>query len=73
MIREILEAERGLPLLLKNARQIKFTAVHEPASAPKIEADISFSRKNELLLVSARLYHMDKVFLKFKGEFREEK
>lgn len=73
MIKEILEAESGIKLRLSAAKQIKFTAVHEPGIEPQINAEISFSQEDELLRVSARLHKNEKVFLKFKGEFREQK
>lgn len=73
MIKEILEAEGGISLLLCAAKQIKFTAVHEPGAEPEIDAEISFSQEDELLLVSARLHKREKNYLKFKGEFRAQK
>ena len=73
MIREILEKELGKPLLLQNASQIKFIAVHEPASEPEINASISYSEAEGLFKVEARLHRNEKTFLKLRGEFREQK
>lgn len=73
MIKEILEAESGNTLRLSAAKQIKFTAVHEPGTEPEIDAEISFNQEDGRLLVSAHLHKNEKVFLKFKGEFREQK
>ncbi|MCP4311161.1 MAG: hypothetical protein GY790_07870 [Bacteroidetes bacterium] len=73
MIREILEQETGIPLVMTGAKQIKFTAVHEPGKEPEIDAAISFSRLGERMTVTARLHKNEKVFLKLKGEFREQK
>lgn len=73
MIREILEAERGIALQLTAARQIKFTAVHEPGPEPEIDAEISFNQQGGLLKVSARLYRNEIVYLRFKGEFGKQK
>lgn len=73
MIREILEGELGISLVLNKARQIKFTAIHEPGKEPEIEASISFERKGDQLKVEARLYKHEKAYIKFKGEFREQK
>jgi len=73
MIREILEAERKVPLLMYAARQIKFTAVHEPEAEPEIDATVSFIQRGDRLAVAASLHKNNKVFLKFKGEFKEHK
>ena len=73
MIREILEEELGTSLVLTGARQIKFTAVHEPGKYPEIDATISFERNGDRLRVDARLQKNEKVFIKFKGEYREQK
>jgi len=71
IVRDILEEELGIGLLMQGARQIKFTAVHEPASDPEIDATISYSCNEGLFMVEARLHRKDKNFLKLKGEFRE--
>ena len=73
MIKEILEGELGQALMLSSARQIKFTAVHEPGKETEMDASISFSQAGGLLDVSAQLKSKKKVFLKFKGEFRFQK
>ena len=73
MIKEILEGELGLSLMLSKARQIKFTAVHEPVKEPEMDASISFSQAGDHLEVSAQLKNKKKVYLKFKGEFRFQK
>jgi 3-hydroxyacyl-[acyl-carrier-protein] dehydratase len=73
MIREILEAELDLALMLSAARVIKFSAVHEPQSEPEIGASILFSSMDDGLEVTASLKRDEKVFLKLKGEFRKQK
>ncbi len=73
MVKEILENELDVNLLLTKARQIKFTAVHEPGSDAEIDASISFADAGDQLDVTARLNCEKKVFLKFKGEFRKHK
>ncbi len=73
MVREILEEETGIPLMMSAAKLIKFTAIHEPGVDPEINAAISFSRKGEHWEVSAHLHKNEKVFLKFKGEFKDQK
>jgi 3-hydroxyacyl-[acyl-carrier-protein] dehydratase len=73
IIKEILEEGRGISLRLCAAKQIKFTAVHEPGVAPEIDAEISFSQEDERFMVSARLHKNEKVYLKFKGEYRTQK
>lgn len=72
MIREILEDEVKIPLILSRAGQIKFTAVHDPGKEPEINAIISFSNKGNLLAVSAQLQGKGKIYLKFKGEFSRQ-
>lgn len=73
MIREILETERKIPLRMSFAKQIKFTAIHEPGVDPEIDATITFSQRDDILAVSAKLHKNEIVFLKFKGEFKEQK
>lgn len=73
MIKEILEGELGQPLMLSGARQIKFTAVHEPEKGRDLDASINFSQVGDHLEVSAQLKNNKLVFLKFKGEFRFQK
>jgi len=73
MIKEILEGELGQTLMLFGARQIKFTAVHEPGKETKMDVSISHSQVGDHLEVSAQLKKEKKVFLKFKGEFRFQK
>lgn len=71
MIREILEREVGLPLMLTAAKQIKFTAIHEPGKEPSIYASISFSKSGDHLEAKAQLHCNEKIYLKFRGEFRK--
>ncbi len=71
IIREILEHEEGLPLMLTAARQIKFTAIHEPVKEAKIQVSISFKKSGDHLEASAQLHCNKKIYLKFKGEFRK--
>jgi 3-hydroxyacyl-[acyl-carrier-protein] dehydratase len=73
MIKEILEEELGQTLMLSKARQIKFTAIHEPGKEKAMDASIAFSQTGDHLEVSAQLQNKKKVFLKFKGEFRFQK
>jgi len=73
MVQEILERELNSPLILSGARQIKFTAVHEPDREKEVELEISFKREDKKLKVTACLYKEAKVFLKFKGEFSKRK
>jgi 3-hydroxyacyl-[acyl-carrier-protein] dehydratase len=73
IIKEILEGELGQKLMLSRARQIKFTAIHEPGKDEEMAASISFSQATDHLEVSAQLKNKKKVFLKFKGEFRFQK
>ena len=71
IIREILEREVGLPLMLMAAKQIKFTAIHEPGKESEIYASVSFKKSGDHLEASAQLHCNDKIYLKFKGEFRK--
>ena len=73
MIREILEVELDMSLMLASARQVKFTAVHEPETEPEIGASISFSRKGDQIEVNARLSSNEKVYLKLRGEFKSQR
>lgn len=73
LIREILEKVLQLKLMLASAKQIKFTAVHDPASEPSIEALINYKYADNQLMVTASLKKNEKVFIKFKGEFRKQK
>ena len=73
MIREILEGELNMSLMLASARQVKFTAVHEPETEPEIGASISFSRKGDQLEVNAHLSSNEKVYLKLRGEFKSQR
>ena len=73
MIREILEGELDMSLMLASARQVKFTAVHEPETEAEIGASISFSKKGDQLEVNARLSSNEKVYLKLRGEFKRQR
>ena len=73
MIREILENELKMKLILVSAKQIKFTAVHDPGTDPEIDGLISYVNKKNGLMVTASLRTDTKVFIKFKGEFRKRK
>jgi len=73
MIREILEEELDMPLMLASARQVKFITVHEPETEPEIGASISFSRKGDQLEVNANLSSNEKVYLKLRGEFNRQR
>ncbi len=73
MIREILEEELDMPLMLASARQVKFIAVHEPETEPEIGASISFSKNGDQLEVNARLSSNEKVYLKLRGEFKRQR
>lgn len=72
MIREILESEVGHPLMLMTAKQIKFTAIHEPGMEPVIDASVSFEKSGNHIRASAQLHCNEKIYLKFKGEFRKQ-
>ena len=72
MIKEILEQELGTDLFLSGAKNIKFTAVHEPGKARKINAKISYARNGNRVSADGRLYKDETVYLKFKGDFIEQ-
>jgi 3-hydroxyacyl-[acyl-carrier-protein] dehydratase len=72
MIKEILERELGTALLLSGAKNIKFTAVHEPGKAKEINARISYEQNGNRVNVDGWLYKGETVYLKFRGEFTEQ-
>ena len=70
MIKEILEGELGLRLLLCEAKNIKFTSIHEPDRDNPVEVKISYmSEGNEKIKVRAAMQKGETIYLKFKGEF----
>lgn len=72
MIKEILEGELGTELFLSGAKNIKFTAVHEPGKVKEINARISYAQNGNRVNVDGRLYKDETVYLKFRGEFTEQ-
>ncbi len=72
MIQEILEGELNIRLRLTGAKNIKFTAMHEPDKAEKIEARISYSADGSRLGVEGVLFNGTTTYLKFKGAFIEQ-
>jgi 3-hydroxyacyl-[acyl-carrier-protein] dehydratase len=69
MIQEILEGALGRELRLAGARNIKFTAMHEPVKARDIHAYISYQQTTGRILAEASLQSGETIYLKFKGEF----
>ncbi len=69
MIKEILQGEFDTPLRMAKAKQIKFTAVHHPDRARKINVRISYSIEGQNIVVDGLLFTGNTRYLKFKGEF----
>ena len=69
MIKEILEGELDVPMLLKGAKYIKFTSMHEPVKAREIDARIRYTGEGNRIMADGLLYRGDTTYLKFKGEF----
>ena len=69
MIREILESALDLDLRLSVAKNIKFTAMHEPGRAGTLRAFISYERRTGSVSAEASLGEGETIYLKFRGEF----
>jgi 3-hydroxyacyl-[acyl-carrier-protein] dehydratase len=69
MIKEILQEEINTPLRIAEAKQIKFTAVHQPDLAREINVRISYSEEGQRIVVDGLLFTGETRYLKFKGEF----
>ncbi len=73
IIREILEDTVGMPLQLAGARNIKFTAIHEPEKSPVVEAKIAYvQREDGIIEATGTLFSGEIIFIKFKGEFLQQ-
>jgi len=72
MIKEVLQGELRIPLHLAKAKQIKFTAVHHPDRAGKINVRISYMRDGQRIGVDGLLFTGNTRYLIFKGEFNSE-
>lgn len=70
MIGEILQDTLGTGLQLTGAKYIKFTAIHEPARHPEIEAHIAYEQREDQTIVVEGILQKEGIkFLKFKGEY----
>jgi len=73
MIGEILEGALGAPLRLTQAKNLKFTAVHEPGKAPEVEATITYlHREDGILEVTGSIHEGLTTYFKLKGEYTRQ-
>jgi len=72
MIKEILEEALGDSLILSRAKNIKFTAIHEPGKVQTIHAKIKYNYDGKRYGVEGFLFKDETGYLKFKGEFIKE-
>ncbi len=57
-------------LLLTEGSNIKFLNIIDPRENPTVILKCKYSIDNNMLLVSAEIYHEDELFFKFKGKFK---
>jgi 3-hydroxyacyl-[acyl-carrier-protein] dehydratase len=72
IVNEIASEVLQQPLILKQARNIKFTNVIDPTKNRVIDVDLQIENKEEAFSVNALLFSGDSIFLKFKGLFVSE-
>lgn len=70
IIKELLEKELGIRLILKTMSNAKFLAVLNPLETPEIRVAISFSTEDSLSYkVSASIIAEEKIFFKLQGNY----
>ena len=70
IIKEVLEQALKTLLQLKKADQLKFLAMIDPASTPRVELDISYRRAEDgSVTATAKLSNADAVYFKLQGSF----
>lgn len=71
IIKELLQKQLGLDLVLTKGDNIKFTGMIVPTQHPNFLIEMSY-KKNELeYVVEAKLFFENTIFTKFKGTFTQ--
>lgn len=73
IIKELAEKWTQSPLMLKNARNVKFMAIINPEQHPniKVDLDVEEEKGEGLLYVKSTTSYEDTVALKFSGVFQK--
>lgn len=71
MIKELLQEELGIDLVLTRGDNIKFTGMIIPTQHQNIFVDISYKKEENAYAVDAKLFFENIIFTKFKGTFTQ--
>lgn len=71
IIKELAEKWASCPLMLKNARNVKFMAIINPLLNPNIRIELDVEEEDELLSIRSTTSFEDTLALKFSGVFQK--
>ena len=71
ILKEILEAALGFPIVLSSAPQIKFLNMVDPNRANNLTVDINYKLINDNLVVKASVTSEKTITFKFSGSFKQ--
>lgn len=71
IIKELAEKWAAGPLMLKNARNVKFMAIIDPYQHPNIHIELDVEEENGLLSIRSTTSFEDTPALKFSGVFQK--
>jgi 3-hydroxyacyl-[acyl-carrier-protein] dehydratase len=71
IIKELLQEELGIDLVMTKGDNIKFTGMIIPTKHPDIQLEITYKKPDQDYVVEAKLFFEDTIFTKFKGTFAQ--
>ena len=69
IIKEVLQKELGMDLLMSKGDNIKFTGMIIPTQTPSFLLDLKYKKDDTSYTVEASLFFENTIFTKFKGTF----
>ena len=71
IIKELLQEELGIDLVMTKGDNIKFTGMIIPTKHPDFQLEITYKKPDQDYVVEAKLFFEDTIFTKFKGTFAQ--
>lgn len=71
MVKELLQEETGVDLVLTKGDNIKFTGMIIPTQHQNIFVEIAYKKEEKAYVTEAKLFFENTIFTKFKGTFTQ--
>lgn len=70
MIKELLQNQLHIDLILAKGDNIKFTGMIVPTQHPNVTIEINYKTQDDFWIVDSKIFFENTVFTKFKGSFK---